>query len=108
MKTYLLLYRATYDGIAQKIEKTPLDQKEINDLWMAWVKKCGIQLVDPGQIFDRSFNITLDRFESANTDIIGFSILKAQDLFEAEELLFGNPHLKISKDHSFILYESKS
>lgn len=108
MKKYVLLYRAANDATGQAMEKTPQEQKNINDSWMAWVKKCGSQLVDPGQIFGRSFNVNSDGFELVQSQIIGFSILEAENLEEAEELLHGNPHLGISKNHSFILYESKS
>ncbi|MBL1220255.1 hypothetical protein JET18_05365 [Chryseobacterium sp. L7] len=108
MKKYLLLYRAANDAMEHPTEKTPQEQKEINDSWIAWVRKCGSQLTDPGQIFGRAFNITLDGFEPVNSQIIGFSILQARDLEEAEELLHGNPHLGINKNHSFILYEPRS
>lgn len=79
----------------------------MNDSWLAWVNKCGSKLINPGQMLGRSFNITIDETEPVNSQIVGFSILEANSLKEAEELLQGNPHLRKDKNNSFILYESK-
>ena len=61
---------------------------------MTWAKKCGDQLVDLGSPLMGGQQLSLGGGSSnSNKGVTGYSILQANSMEQAKELLQGHPHL---------------
>ena len=99
MKKYFVLYHASNEAI-EKMQKdwsgqasSPEEQKESMEAWMAWAKKIGTSLLDMGTPLGGGQKITTSGATSSNKNVLGYSILQAESMDEAKELLKGHPHL---------------
>ena len=72
---------------------TPTD--EVKQAWGAWFASVGPNLVDPGTPFGRGVELTNDHRSELNLDspspLVGYCILNADDLDEAEALVATMP-----------------
>lgn len=94
MKKFMILYLAPMDAMKQMANSTPEDQKKGMDEWMNWAQKCGDKLVDMGTPLANEQLLTPDgKTKQSNTEVTGYSILQAENMEEAKDLLKGNPHI---------------
>ena len=73
---------------------SPEDMKKGMESWMAWAKKCGSGLVDMGTPLANGQKVTKDGTSPSNTSVVGYSILQAESMEKAVEMLKGHPHLE--------------
>jgi len=79
---------------AEEAEKTdPEDRKKSMEKWMDWAKECGEGLVDLGSPLGNGQKISQDGNTQSDGDVVGYSILQAEDMDAAKKLLEGHPHL---------------
>ena len=68
-------------------------QKEM-EAWMIWAEKCGNSLVDMGSSFVGGEKLTKSGSAPCGDFVIAYSILQAEDINGAKDLLKEHPHLQ--------------
>ena len=94
MKKFIVLYHAPDELLAQSSNANPEEMEKGMEAWMEWAQKCGDKLVDMGTPLGNG--ITLGpggSSASSESKIIGYSILQANSMEEAKDLLKDHPHL---------------
>jgi hypothetical protein len=87
MAKFIYLYR----GAAPDL--TPEQAAERMAAFAAWMEKVGTGLVDGGSPFGASASVRDDGTEATAGDLIGYTILEADDLAAAKALTDGLPFL---------------
>jgi len=72
---------------------------------MKWVEKYGEHLVDMGAPLGNGQRIDASGTASSKAKVAGYSILQADSMAEAEELLKGKPHLGWEDDRFIEVHE---
>ena len=72
---------------------SPEDMKKGMEPWMAWAQKCGSGLVDMGTPLGNGQKVTKAGISPSNKDVVGYSVLQAESMEEAVEMLKAHPHL---------------
>jgi hypothetical protein len=94
MKKYLILYKAPLDAMAQTANATPEQQAKGMEAWMLWAKKCGDKLIDMGSPLTNAQQVSPgDKVTTSKTQIVGYSILNAENMDSALLLMKGHPHI---------------
>ena len=87
MAKFIYLYR----GAAPDL--TPEQSSERMAAFGAWMEKVGAALVDVGSPFGTSASVRDDGTEGTGGDVIGYTIVEADDLAAAKALTDGLPFL---------------
>ena len=87
MAKFIYLYRGP------ALELTPEQGAERMAAFTAWMGKVGARLVDGGRPFGASASVRDDGTEGSAGDLIGYSIVEADDLAAAKALTDGLPLL---------------
>lgn len=90
MAKFMYLYRGS------AAELTPEQGAERMKAFGAWIEKVGPALVDGGSPFGSSASIRDDGTEGTAGDLIGYTIVEAEDLAAAKALTEGLPFLSDS------------
>ncbi len=93
MKQFVVIYYAPQSAMEKMHSMSPEDMKKGMEPWMKWAEKCGEHLVDMGAPLGIGQHIDPSGITSSKTEASGYSILQADNMAEAEELLKGHPHL---------------
>jgi hypothetical protein len=81
-------------GVFSRGDGTPEEMEEGMKAWMAWAERCGSSLVDMGSPLGNGLTLKPGGDStSSESNIIGYSVLQADSLDEAQSLLQGHPHL---------------
>jgi len=90
MSTYMFLYRGP---AASTAASTPEESNARMAAFAAWMKRTGPALVDAGSPFGASAAVSDDATPAAAGDLVGYSIVEADDLAHARALTEGLPFL---------------
>jgi hypothetical protein len=90
MAKYIYLYRGATPDL------TPEQGAERMAAFAAWMGKAGTALVDGGSPFGASASVRDDGTQAAAGDLIGYTIVEADDLAAAKALTDGLPFLSDS------------
>lgn len=93
MIEFIVTYYTPTSAMEKMKHTSPEDMKKGMELWMKWAEKCGEHLVDMGAPLGNGQHIDSSGTTSSKTEVGGYSILKADSVAEAKELLKGHPHL---------------
>ena len=94
MKKFIITYNAPIDAAWKTAESSPEEMEKGMQAWMAWAQKCGDKLVDFGTPLGNGVSLRPGGSSAASeSKIIGYSILQADDMEEARNLLQDHPHL---------------
>ena len=94
MKKFIVTYHATESALTQMENTSPEDAKKGMELWMKWADKCGDNLIDLGSPLTSGLKLmTKGDSQQSNRQVCGYSILQAENMDHAKELLNGHPHL---------------
>jgi len=94
MKKYIVIYHAPDELIAQTANSSPEEMQKGMETWMAWAAKCGDQLLDLGNPLTGGQKLHPDgNAEQSSRQVVGYSILQAENMDDAKALLDGHPHL---------------
>jgi hypothetical protein len=107
MKKFIVSYQAPVDATWKTQESTPEEMEAGMKAWMDWAQKCGDNLVDMGTPLGNA--VTLGpggSSASSESKIIGYSILQANSMEEAKDLLKDHPHLDWNASCEIELHES--
>ena len=90
MAKFIYLYRGPATPMS---ELTPEQGADRKDAFGAWMEKVGAALVDVGSPFGRSASVRDDGTEGTAGDLVGYTIVEADDLPAAKALTDGLPFL---------------
>ena len=93
MKQFVVIYYAPMSAMEKMHTASPEDMKKGMEAWMAWGQKCGEHLVDFGAPLGPGQEISTTGSSAGKTEVTGYSLLQADSMEKAEELLKGHPHL---------------
>ncbi len=93
MGKYIVIYHADADAVAGMQSMAPEQMQEGMKAWGAWGEKIGSALVDFGTPLAGGRKVTPTGSSPSNKEVTGYSILEADSIEAAEELLKGHPHL---------------
>ncbi|MBI2598397.1 MAG: hypothetical protein HYW50_04330 [Candidatus Diapherotrites archaeon] len=93
MKKYFGIYHASESATKQKQNTSPKDAKEEMEPWMNWAKDCGTGLVDMGAPLGGGQKISKTGSTPSKRNVIGYSILQAENMQKAMAMLKKHPHL---------------
>lgn len=89
MAKFIYLYR----GPAPKSDLTPEQGAERMAAFSAWMEKVGAALMDVGSPFGTSASVCDDGTDGLAGELIGYTIVEAEDLAQAKALTDGLPFL---------------
>ena len=102
MKRFIVIYHAPFSAMEQMATASPEDMKP----WMDWAAKCGDGLVDWGTPLGGGQKLSKSGSSSSNKNVIGYSILQAEDMEGAKALLREHPHLDLAARCEIEVHES--
>ena len=107
MKNFIVLYHAPMDAMKQTADTSTEEQAKGMELWMQWAQKCGDQLIDLGAPLMNGQQLKVDgSSKNSSREVVGYSILKAENIDEAKKLLAGHPHLGWDASCSIEVHET--
>jgi hypothetical protein len=93
MRRYIVLYLAPKTVAERFAQATPEEAQQGLQLWIDWQNKIGTGLVDPGKPLGTAMRITEKGVTKSDTNVIGMSILQANSMDEALEMVKDHHHL---------------
>ncbi len=85
---------------------SPEDMEKGMEAWMAWAAKCGDGLVDMGSPLNGGQTVSKSGSSPSDRNVVGYSILQAEDMQGAQALLEGHPHLDWADGCEIEVHES--
>lgn len=93
MKKFVVVYHAPTSVEEQMHAASPEEMQKAMEPWMAWIAKCGDGLVDVGTPLIGGQKLSESGSSPSDKNVVGYSILQAEDMQGAKALLQGHPHL---------------
>ena len=107
MKTYIVTYHAPEGAMAATLNASPQALQQGMMAWRTWAQKCGNQLVDLGTPLIGSQKVLANGSSaSSRSGICGYSIIKANSIDEAKNLVKDHPHLKMGSACEIEVHEA--
>ncbi len=106
MKKFVVIYHANAAAMKQMQNATPEDMQKGMEPWMAWAARCGTGLVDIGAPLDGGQKLSKSGSTDSDRQVVGYSILQADDMVAAKKLLDGHPHLEWDAGCEIEVHES--
>ena len=94
MNKYMILYQSPVSGQARMEEASPEQMQASMGEWMAWRDKVGEDKVEFGMPLNVGKHLEGGKVTAGTSTVSGYSILQADSLDAATELLKDHPHLK--------------
>jgi hypothetical protein len=94
---FLVLYHSPVSSAEQMASMTPEQAKEGMDLWMSWAGRTGEGLVEFGMPLGDAMTVTPDGASPSKGHVTGYSIIQAESLDEAVNLVKDHPHFHAPK-----------
>lgn len=92
MKRFIVLYIATPKALASMANTTEEESAKDLERWFAWKNQLGEQLADFGSPLFGGSKVSIDgKTEASTQGISGFSIVLAEDMAGAIQLVEGHP-----------------
>src|SRR5689334_22873136 len=98
MRRYIVLYSAPKSVAERFAQATPQEAQQGLQLWIDWQKKIGTGLVDAGKPLGNAMKVTKTQVVQSDTKVIGMSILQADTMNEALEMVKNHHHLYWAED----------
>ena len=106
MKKYIVIYYAPMSNVEQMKNASPEEMKAGMEPWMAWIKRCGDSLLDMGSPLGDGRSVTNSGSSPSDKNVVGYSILQAENMEAAQALLKGHPHLEWATGCEIEVHES--
>jgi hypothetical protein len=105
MRRYIVLYCAPMAVAERFAQATPEEAMKGMSLWVDWAKKIGTALVDPGKPLGNAKKVTKTGITQSDSKVIGMSILQANNMDEALEMVKDHHHLHWAEDCEIVVLE---
>ena len=106
MGKYIVIYHAPASAWEQMGSASSDDMKKGMEQWMEWAKSCGDGLVDMGTPLGGGQKLTKSGSSPSDKEVLGYSILQADDMEGAKALLKGHPHLEWAAGYEIEVHEA--
>jgi len=106
MKKFVVIYYAPVSANEKMKNASPEEIEKGMAPWMIWAKKVGSGMVALGTPLGNGQKITKTRHSSSDKNIAGYSVLQAENMQKAIELVNGHPHLDWDAACEIEIYES--
>ena len=106
MKKFVVIYHGPESPMDQMANASAEDIQKAMELWAAWAASCGSSLVDMGSPFAGGKKISKSGSSPSDKQVVGYSILQAEDMESAKALLEGHPHLEWAGGGEIEVHES--
>lgn len=93
MKKFIVLYYAPVGAMDKMANASPEEAKAGMEPWKAWAEKIGSGLVDWGTPLGNGQKVTKGGVKASDKNVIGYSIIQADDMSGAVDMLKMHPHL---------------
>ncbi len=105
MRRYIVLYQAPKNVAQRFAEATPEEAAQGMKMWGEWAQKIGKGLVDMGKPLGNAKRVTKDSVTDSDSNVIGMSILQANTMDEALEMVKNHHHLHWAEDCEITILE---
>ena len=106
MKNFVVIYHAPTAAIEQMSSASPEEMQKGMEPWMASVAKCGDGLVDLGTTLAGGQKLSDSGSSPSDKNVVGYSILQAEDIQGVIAMLQGHPHLEWASGCEIEVHES--
>lgn len=93
MKNFLILYYATPEAMETMKDMTPEQQEADMKLWVEWMEKHQESMTDPWNPLGTTYKYSRSWVTRGDHKVLGYTIMKWEDIEGIYELLSTNPHL---------------
>ncbi len=94
MNKFMVLYQSPVSGSARMDDATPEQMEASMAEWIAWRDKVGKDKVEFGMPLTAGKHLEGANVTGGSTTVSGYSIIQADSLDAASEMLKDHPHLK--------------
>lgn len=105
MQRYIVLYYAPLSVAERFAQATPEEAMKGMQLWVDWAGKIGTDLVDGGKPLGNARKVTKEGVTQMDSKIIGMSILQANTMDEALEMVKDHHHLHWAEGCEIVILE---
>jgi hypothetical protein len=105
MKRYIVLYKAPLSVASRFAQATPEEAQQGLKLWIDWAQKLGPALLDPGRPLGNSHRVTRGSAVPTDSRVIGMSLIRADSMDHALDLVRDHHHLHWAEDCEIELLE---
>jgi hypothetical protein len=105
-KKFIVIYHANVDAAEQMGQATPEEMAKGMEPWMAWAQRCGRALIDMGSPLANGQKLTPSGTQASDKTVVGYSVLEADDMAGAVNLLQGHPHLEWTEGCEIEVHET--
>jgi hypothetical protein len=97
MKNFMVLYMASREAFEKAMrDATPEQQQKGIEAWMAWIRKSGSAIVEPGAPLGKTLRLDAKGSSDSKNEIGGYTIVRADCHADAAKLFAaGHPHLQM-------------
>lgn len=106
MKKFIVLYYAPTEAREKMQNSTPEEMKNGMAPWMEWKEKLGEGLVEMGTPLGNAMKVTNSGVVPGDANVIGYSVLQAENIDAAVLMVKEHPHLKWTAGCEIEVYES--
>jgi hypothetical protein len=96
MKKYMVLYYSPMSPTEQMQNASLEEMQKGMEPWFAWQKEWGEGIVDMGMPLDNSHKMDKSGEMSGDSHIAGYSIIQADSMEKALEMVKNHPHLQMT------------
>lgn len=104
MKKFLLIYHSPKEALEKFSTMSKDDIQKDMDIWEKWGEKNKGYIIDFGNPVGTQHVVSADTFKEKGDDVTGYSIIQAEDINQAKELLKDHPALKDNDGSTLSLY----
>lgn len=107
MKRYIVLYYAPLAVVERFAQVTPEQAAAGMQLWVDWSTRIGSGLLDPGKPLGNARRVTPGGTAGIDSEIVGMSILQADDMDGALAMVEGHHHLRWAENCEIVVLEEQ-
>lgn len=105
MSRYVVLYLAPQSVAHRFAQATPEEAQQGLQHWIDWQQKLGPHLLDPGRPLGNAQRVSTSGVSPSASQVIGMSIIQAESMENALELVKGHHHLSWADECSIEVLE---
>lgn len=106
MKKFMVLYFAPIEEQKKMADKSPGEMMEDMKPWLQWQEKMGDTLVEMGAPLINGKKITKSGVTDSEKEVAGYSVIQAESIDKASELLENHPHFDLFDGAQIEVYEN--
>ena len=106
MGDFVVIYYAPAAVREQAQNTAPEDMQAGMQAWKAWADSCGDALVYPGSALMGGLRVTPEGSSPRDSDVIGYSVVQADDMEAAVALVADHPHIAWGQGCEIEVYQA--